>query len=754
MAQHVELASAYMSIIPSLRGGGDQLRGQITGAIGAGVGAAIGMKIAQGIGSVINVAKDIITTGIDEAKDASAGIAQLEAGIQSTGGAAGVTVAEMVALAGSIQGYSGQTDDSIVKTQGLLLTFTNIKNSGADKIFDRATVAAADMAAKFGGEASGQAKVLGKALNDPVAGLAALTRVGVQFTDGQKESIKAMVASGDTIGAQNIILGELETKFGGAAKAAGESLPGQIERGKRAFEDLSQSVVETFLPAVTPVIEQLPGMFQAVAPLVQGLATGLMAAFTAIWSGGQKVIAFFSEYQGVAIALAVVVGALTVAYAANAAIMAVQAAGGLAAYIAQIGIVRAATSLWAAVQWVLNGAFLASPITWIIIGIVALIAAIVLLVQNWDQVVAFVTQIWGGFVNWLMGIMGAVAAWWSGVWSGILGFFSDTWNNILTFVQISILAFQLVISTGMQLAQSIISNVLNGISNFFTSIWNGIVNFVMGSAQMIATVIMVGLNLAQSYVSNGLNNVANFFRNIWNGIVGFVSGVLGTIGGVVSGGVNALSGIASGALAAVAGVFSGAWNGIIQGVSNSIGSITGFFSGLGGKILGAIGNVGGLLAGIGSSIITSLYNGLVSSWGKVTDFVGGIAGWIAANKGPESLDRVLLRPAGQWIMGGLADSMTDEIPTLEGSLGRVTATIANYRGAAIRTDGMFDTVKPGTVSSLGDQVAAAGAGAKGPAVHYHGDVYGFDPETAPREWERKLQDASAVAGLRNDERVL
>jgi len=221
-------------------GFGKNLHNSLIGQIG-GIGKALGETIVAGVGLVLGV-------GLKEAMDASAGQAQLTAGIKSTNNAAGVTVKGMTDLASSIQDYSGQTDDSIVATENLLLTFTNIKNVGPHKIFDQATVAAADMAAKMGGDASGMAIKLGKALNDPVKGMTALQRVGVAFTKGQKDSVAAMIKHGDTAGAQSLILAELTKEFGGAAKAAGESLPGELNKSKRAFEDMSQSVVETILP--------------------------------------------------------------------------------------------------------------------------------------------------------------------------------------------------------------------------------------------------------------------------------------------------------------------------------------------------------------------------------------------------------------------------------------------------------------------------------------------------------------------------
>jgi hypothetical protein len=217
---------------------------------------------AVGIGKAVG---GFIRTGFAETMDASAGVAQLTAGIKSTGNAANVSVKGMEDLASSIQGYSGQTDDSIVASEQLLLTFTNIKNVGANKIFDDATKAAANMAAKFGGDAASQSVLLGKALNDPVKGITALTRVGVSFTEKQKATIAAMVKTGNTIGAQKIILGELNTEFGGAAEAAGTALPGQLARLRRGFEDVAQSVVEKVRPALGDFLEHTIGLLKKVS---------------------------------------------------------------------------------------------------------------------------------------------------------------------------------------------------------------------------------------------------------------------------------------------------------------------------------------------------------------------------------------------------------------------------------------------------------------------------------------------------------
>ena len=269
---------ATLSVIPSAAGFHSALSRDITpglSGVGRSAGKVLGAGLLIGAAAVVAGIGAVLKTGFDEAKDASAGMAQLAAGIKSTGNAANVTIPGMEALASRIQAYSGQTDDSIVKTEQLLLTFTNIKNVGADNIFDQTTVAAADMAAKMGGDASASAIRLGRALSDPAKGVTALTRVGVVFTAAQKDQIAAMVKTGDTIGAQKVILAELNKEFGGAAAAAGESLPGKLAIARRSFEDVSQAVVEGLLPLVLPGLTSIGSTITTkVIPAITGFIQG------------------------------------------------------------------------------------------------------------------------------------------------------------------------------------------------------------------------------------------------------------------------------------------------------------------------------------------------------------------------------------------------------------------------------------------------------------------------------------------------
>lgn len=156
--------------------------------------------------------------------------AQTAAALKSTGSAAHVTAKQVAELAKEMLRKTGIDDEAIQSAENMLLTFRNVRNETGkgNDVFNQATKAALDMSVALGKDATQSSLMLGKALNDPAAGLGRLTRAGVQFTDAQKEQIKALQASGDTMGAQKIILAELTKEFGGSAEAAGKTLPGQL----------------------------------------------------------------------------------------------------------------------------------------------------------------------------------------------------------------------------------------------------------------------------------------------------------------------------------------------------------------------------------------------------------------------------------------------------------------------------------------------------------------------------------------------
>jgi hypothetical protein len=172
--------------------------------------------------------------------------AQLAAALKSTGNAAGQTVQGLNEHAAALQRVTVFGDDAIIEAQNLLLTFTQIQGD----TFPKATEAVLNVAQAMGTDLKSAAIQVGKALNDPVLGVQALARSGIQFTQSQKDQIKTLVESGKQLEAQRIILKELETQFGGSAEAARNTLGGALAALNNSFGDLFEISQESSAGAI------------------------------------------------------------------------------------------------------------------------------------------------------------------------------------------------------------------------------------------------------------------------------------------------------------------------------------------------------------------------------------------------------------------------------------------------------------------------------------------------------------------------
>jgi len=193
-------------------------------AMGKAFGTVVG-TLATGL-----FARSVINNTIEQEK----AIAQLEATLKSTGRSSESLSKDMQDFASSLQEVTTFGDEAVIASQALLLTFTQI---GGDA-FPRAQRAILDVATAMGTDLQSATLQVGKALNDPILGMTALSRSGIQFTQAQKDVVKQMVETGNAAGAQEIILKELEVQFGGSAAAARNTLGGAIESLKNNFGDL------------------------------------------------------------------------------------------------------------------------------------------------------------------------------------------------------------------------------------------------------------------------------------------------------------------------------------------------------------------------------------------------------------------------------------------------------------------------------------------------------------------------------------
>jgi uncharacterized membrane-anchored protein YhcB (DUF1043 family) len=211
----------------------------------------IGKNLSIGITAPFTALSGISLVNFDaQAKS----IAQVETGLLSTGNAAGKTSEELQQLAQQLQNNSLFGDETILKdVTAQLLTFTQI--TGQE--FDRAQQAVLDLATRLDGDLKSSAIQVGKALNDPIKGVTALSKAGVQFSEEQKKTIKALVDTNNTAAAQRLILKELEVQYGGSAAAAAKVGTGPLKQLQNQLSDVTEEFGAIIAEGIAPAIRKL-----------------------------------------------------------------------------------------------------------------------------------------------------------------------------------------------------------------------------------------------------------------------------------------------------------------------------------------------------------------------------------------------------------------------------------------------------------------------------------------------------------------
>lgn len=178
--------------------------------------------------------------------------AKLQGVLRATNSAAGRTLQQLKDQASAIQNVSNFGDEAILNAQGILATFKNIKGD----VFDETTKALVDMSAVMGSDLQQGAVQLGKALNEPLQGLTALTRVGVTFSEIQKATVRRFVEQGRVVDAQRLILKELQSQFEGTAK----TMVRPLQQMKNALGDLGEQLGQVLEPFIARVANKIKEM--------------------------------------------------------------------------------------------------------------------------------------------------------------------------------------------------------------------------------------------------------------------------------------------------------------------------------------------------------------------------------------------------------------------------------------------------------------------------------------------------------------
>lgn len=374
----------------------------------------------------------LAVASVKAAKESADALGQVDAALASMGNQAGRTSEQLQALASRQMGQSLYDDDQILReVTANLLTFGSV--SGEQ--FDRAQQAALDLSTRLGTDLTSATVQIGKALNDPIKGVTALAKAGIQFTADQKAMIKSMVEAGDVAGAQKIILGELEKQFGGAAKAAREADPGAALA--QSFATFQEEIGAKLLPLLPAIVDGLTGVLDAFASLPAPVQTGvvvlgaiaavvgpIVAGLGALISAGAGTIAMLGGFPMVvsAVGLALNTLLLTPLGLAVAAVAAVVAAwyywDDIKAIVAAVGT---AVSGW----WTKN----VSPVLgWLADGLVSAVKWWVGLELGALRAIGNLVT---GVKDWLVNKLGAIFDWVGKKTEAVSGFFHDMYMSVV-----------------------------------------------------------------------------------------------------------------------------------------------------------------------------------------------------------------------------------------------------------------------------------------------------------------------------------
>lgn len=307
---NVEILGEFKKLADATKGSEKSLSNLESGAkkFSKGINTALAtIGIGLSIGALVSFGKEAIR-GAEAAQVADKRLAQVTKSMNLFGSDTAKVTDRLAKFADKQELLTGVTAETVKQVQATLITFGKLGQS-ANQVggnFDRATKAALDLAAAGFGSAETNAIQLGKALQDPIKGLTALSRSGVTFTEQEKERIKTLIESNKLGEAQAMILGAIEQQVGGTAEATVTA----SDRMEAAFGQIQDAVGLALLPVLEEFSLWLstPEGQEKIQEIIDGI-TGMISEFqNFIGFIGEKVIPGLEAFTGEKGLMAVMVG--------------------------------------------------------------------------------------------------------------------------------------------------------------------------------------------------------------------------------------------------------------------------------------------------------------------------------------------------------------------------------------------------------------------------------------------------------------
>ncbi len=411
-----------------------------------------------------------------------------------------------------------------------------------------AVVAGLDGIKKAAGTAQGQLTAFRAAMSSSFAGMATgfgtlggvLTAITPQMQGVGRAITSVFNGMADTVAANTTGLQALAAKGAEFVTRLGPGLNTLIDKaiafGAAINVDALFSAFSTIGQLLGPLVDLFVQLGAAAGPLGSGFAIlgGIITALTpslvqvaetlgpALAQSmatlaptiGQLGAAFASVVSAIAPALPVIAAVVAALVSGLGPVLPVIVAGLLAIGPA-IKIVAAAIKVWSVVQWALNSALLANPITWVVIAVVALIAAIVLIATKttwfqtiWSAMCAAAVATW----NWFKGVIAAFVGWIVGVWNNIVAAGSAAWN-----------ALRAIVGAVFGAVRAIIGGAIGVVVGHFNRV-RAVGASVFGAVRSIISTVGDAISTVVGWVQNLISAISNIS---WPSPPGWLSSMFG-----------------------------------------------------------------------------------------------------------------------------------------------------------------------------------------------------------------------------------
>lgn len=320
----------------------------------------------------------------------------------------------------------------------------------------------------------------------------------------------AFLRTGQGFGALSAVFATLG-QFGAALRSAlGSVLPAIA------------SSVQILGPAVAALAAPFAELVRAVAPLLPLLSGIAATVLRALTPAIVAISGYLAENETAVKALVIVYTGWISALKISAGLLAVQAAGGVIAYIKTIKIVTTMTKIWTATQYALNTALLANPIGLAIAALVALAGVIYLAWTRSETFRKIVLAVWAAIkvaiaatVNWIVNTAWpAIKSAWDGIASAAMWLWRNVimpvWNGIKLAIQVAIEVIKRIIGDMIALFRAVAAPVVWLYKTIFGPIFAAIrkvIEIFWVSAQIIFKLFVL-------YIKNVIVPAVQFFWRI------------------------------------------------------------------------------------------------------------------------------------------------------------------------------------------------------------------------------------------------